>query len=855
MENNILINEISRVRELMGVKTIINEQGAVVKLIQNLLRTTASNADVVFDDIADLLIAQGKVTRAEADEAIALLKNNTDLVDNIRATYTQNNFKNGLVTMADDLAIANKIDDILKSNGSASAKKFAESMKNIPEAQIQQITKGVINKLFKEGALPNALAGYDNVLKFWKTQLRKDLARIKPDGTPDTSTVLNLADFKSSQKMWAYEYCNRALLEESTEFTDDMAEEFINLFDNRFMNDTEIKELIEKYRIQKRIDYGPGEITPPKLREPLDFPEQLSDTGSKKNPIKLSPTDIRNFGKNITNTLQTKYGKLYTFYINTFRPNFRAWLMTPEAGFYKLQNLARFGSLTENFAVYTAKFEEAFSIGLSEFVSRRGKNISKEYINEIKDKLLKLKNAKTPLNPLDNFDMELKDLWDVYLANARSKLSKVELAQFEQFVKLIEDQESTYFYSSLDEIFESGSKEAGIQTPRDVAESVKKFGTELPQKVDNISGAVADKALKTSFKYRDNLKALFLSGTFRTPKDVEMYIARKGFSVTKGSMYVAGILWWSYVVLPTVVGLLEAAWDGGRKGMGLKGREVYSDNVVLNIIAEYVGPRIVGNIMGKGIFDLFIQGEDREWWQALATVIPGYADNTIMDLLNLMRNTNKRGGESEKEMTDRVLNEEGTKAFNENLEKDYKIAVEKDKVLKSKGLAPIYVNEIADNDLNSIQVYKNRLNGLATSGDITQQEANFLKTRLKYVPKVPLDFLNLVQEKQKELVNKGADGLEELQKLDISFGKLGVKDPKFIPKGSVGSIVLVSKSGAEYLVLIANRKHPSVTPDLFSKIKDEGEIVWVSPKFTELNTSTEREYNNISTFVKQYNTL
>jgi hypothetical protein len=260
--------------------------------------------------------------------------------------------------------------------------------------------------------------------------------------------------------------------------------------------------------------------------------------------------------------------------------------------------------------------------------------------------------------------------------------------------------------------------------------------------------------------------------------------------------------------------------------------------------------------MGKGVFDLFIQGEDREWWQALATVIPGYADNSIMDLLNLMRQTTKEGGESEKEMTDRILNEKGTKTVNENLEKDYKIAQEKDKVLKSKGLAPIYVNKIADNDLNNIQVVKNRINDLATNGDITQPEANFLKTRLKYVPKVPLDFLYLVKQKQKKLAtSKDADDLKELIKLDGMFGKFENLNVENIPKTDVGSIVLVSKSGAEYLVLIAIRSYPTTTMDVFNTIKDEGEIVWVSPKFTELDTSTDREYNNISTFIKQYNTL
>ena len=848
-KNQKIINEISRVRELMGVKTIINEQGPWILLIKNLIKQGASNVDMVFDDVADLLISQGKVTRAQADEAIALLKQNADLVDNIRTKYTKTNFDNNVVGVADDVVIANKIADILKKSGSNSAEKFAAAMKTIPESQIQKITLGVINKLFKEGALPNAQRGFDSVLAFWKKQLKDNLT--------NDNIILNLSDFRSSQKMWAYDYCNRALLVEGTNFTDDMAEEFINLFDNRLMNDTEIRQLLEDYRLAGKIDDAAGVINPPKLKTPLDLPQQLSETGSKKNPFKVLPANLRNFGKNITSTLQTSYGKLYTFYINKFRPNFRAWLLTPEAGFYKLQNLARVGNLTQEFASYTAKFEEAFNIGFSNFVSGGGKKISKQYINEIKDKLLKLKNAKTPLNPVDNFDMELKDLWDTYIRNAKTQLSGTDLEQFNQFVKLIEGQESTYFYSSLDELFEVGSKEAGIKPPRSYIDAALKLEKEIATKADTVTNDIVTLVFNKVKKHGEKLKSLFLSGTLKTPREVEMYIIKKGFSLNSGTKLLAGILFISYVVLPTIVGLFEAAWDGLNKNKGLVGRDVYSNNPILNVLGGYVGPRVLDNIMGKGVFDLmFNTGEDREWWQALAVVIPGYADNSVMDLINLMIGTTKKEGETKQQRIDRELNESGTESFNKNLEKDYKTAVEKDKVLISKGQLPTNVNKIADNDLNNIEVVKNRINDLATNGDITQPEANFLKTRLKYVPKVPLDFLYLVKQKQKDLVaSKDADDLKELIKLDGMFGKLENLKVENIPKSDVGSIVLVSKSGAEYLVLLAIRDYPTTTMDVFNTIKGEGEIVWVSPKFTELNTSTDREYNNISTFVKQYNTL
>jgi hypothetical protein len=65
------------------------------------------------------------------------------------------------------------------------------------------------------------------------------------------------------------------------------------------------------------------------------------------------------------------------------------------------------------------------------------------------------------------------------------------------------------------------------------------------------------------------------------------------------------------------------------------------------------------------------------------------------------------------------------------------------------------------------------------------------------------------------------------------------------------SLVLTSKDG-DYLVLTGNRNYPTTTSAVFNTIIDNGEIVWVTPKFNDLNTSTDREYNNLSTFVEKY---
>jgi polyhydroxyalkanoate synthesis regulator phasin len=843
MKKSNILNEVTRIQDLMGVKPIISEQGVMVNLIKNLIKTTASSVDNVFDDAADILVAQGKMTRQEADDAVRSLKSNSDLMSSIRTKYTKTNFDNNVIQLADDLAISRKIDDIVANSGQPSVAKFVEAMKTLPEAQIQKLTQGVISKMFKEGSLPNAQRGYDAVLSFWKSQLENNLRN------PDI--ILNLTDFNNSQIMWAYDYCTRALGRQGTNFTDDMAKEFIDFFDDRFRNEPEIKNLIDQFRRSGRIDETAGVITPPKLREPLDLPQQLSDSGSKKNPFKEYDKRLRDFGKDIQQ-LSKKYNWFEKFYINVYRPLYRSWIIAFEAQVYKLQSLIKTGDLTPTFNFYTKKFEDAVNTGFGQFVNSGGK-ANKTYIREIKDKLIKLKNSATPLSPKTGFEMSLKELWELFVKNAESKLTGVELEQFKLFVKSIENQESTYFYSSIDELFNAGAKATGTKTPKDVYASIKETESTIASKMDSVTDSTFDSILKNTLKYRDRLFSLFISGAFRTPKDVERYLVTKGFTGSSTAKYVSGVLFISYVILPTAVGLLEAAYDGFIKSKGLKGDEVYSDNPLLNVLGEYVGPRVLDRMMGKGVISLVtgVGGSD-EWLEAALLAHPGLAEDTIYDLITLWGYTNKSDGETEEQMATRIANEKTTDSINKDLEEDYNQAKLKDDRLVNRGLQPVFVNKIADNDLNNISIVKSRIDGLVTSGDITKEDAVFLKNSLKYVPKVPKDFLELVREKQKELIRLGQQGLSELNSLDQLYGKLGSNtNENNIPKSDVGSIVLTSKDG-DYLVLIGLTKYPSTTSEVLEIIKDNGEIVWVTPKFSDLNTNTDREYNNLSTFVEKY---
>jgi hypothetical protein len=257
--------------------------------------------------------------------------------------------------------------------------------------------------------------------------------------------------------------------------------------------------------------------------------------------------------------------------------------------------------------------------------------------------------------------------------------------------------------------------------------------------------------------------------------------------------------------------------------------------------------------MGQGVIAMF--GKSRgaeEWWETVLTSLPGYADNTVYDMLTNFMSTTKKGGETAQQMAIRVADEKATKDINVGLETRYKEAEKQDSLLVKQGLAPIYVNKIANNDLNNIDIAKAMIDNLATSNDITKESAERLKNNLKYVPKVPNDFLKLVKEKQKSLISIGEEGLEQLRSLDDLYGKVDSKlNNNTVPKSDVGSLVLTSKNGDEYLVLIALTKYPTTTRDVLDTIVKNGNIVWVDPKFDDLDTSTKREYNNLSTFVEK----
>lgn len=846
MRKSNILNEVSRIHDLMGVKSVINEQGTMVNLIKNLIKTTASSVDNVFDDAADILVAQGKMTRQEADDAVRILKSDTDLMGSIRTKYTKTNFDNNVIQLADDMAISRKIDDIVAASGEESVAKYVRSMKTLPESQIQKLTQGVISKMFKEGSLPNAQRGYAAVLNFWKNQLQNNFN--------NPNIILNLTDFNNSQIMWAYEYCTKALTREGTNFTDDMAKEFIDFFDNRFKNEPEIKSLIDQYRNAGRIDDAAGVITPPKLREPLDLPEQLSDGASKKNPFKKFDATLRDFGKDIKQLSKT-YSWFDKFYINVYRPLYRWWITSFESQFYKLQNLAKTGKLNPDFSFYTKKFEDAFNTGFDKFVKSgvEGKGMSSSYVKEIKDKLVKLKNPATPKSPTTGFNMDLKELWDIFTKNARTKLTGVELEQFNLFVKAIEKQESSYFYSSIDELFSDGAKSTSTKTPSDLYGNAKEFESTISTKIDNVTNSTAETILKNIFKYRDRLLSFFLSGTFKTPKDVERYLIANGFSGKSTSKYVAGRLFMAYVILPTAVGIAEAAYDGFIKTKGLKGDTVYSEDEIINLLGGYVGPRIMDRLMGKGVVSMFTGVGADEWWEAALLAQPGLADDTVYDIISLLGNTTKSGGETPEEMTKRLANEEATNDTNKKLEEDYNLAKRKDERLISQGKQPFYVNKIADNDFNNISVVKALIDSSVSKGFITQDGANFLKKNLKYIPKIPKDFISLVREKQKELTSMGEEALENLRSLDDLYGNIDDKKSNtVVPRGEIGSIVLSSKDG-DYLVLTGMPSYPTTTASVLETILSNGEIVWVTPKFTDLNTSTDRVYNNLSTFVEKYN--
>ena len=108
----------------MGIenKNVLNEQG-VALLLKSVIRGGSKTAVEALDDAAELLVSLGKITRAEADEAIRLIKAEKELMDYIDNSYVSSKLS---PTKLDDLNISEKFKTLAKKQGNKSLTKLLD---------------------------------------------------------------------------------------------------------------------------------------------------------------------------------------------------------------------------------------------------------------------------------------------------------------------------------------------------------------------------------------------------------------------------------------------------------------------------------------------------------------------------------------------------------------------------------------------------------------------------------------------------------------------------------------------------------------------------------------------------------
>ena len=161
-------------------------------------------------------------------------------------------------------------------------------------------------------------------------------------------------------------------------------------------------------------------------------------------------------------------------------------------------------------------------------------------------------------------------------------------------------------------------------------------------------------------------------------------------------------------------------------------------------------------------------------------------------------------------------------------------------------------DQIIETQQIALSSFKNRVDDLVNDGIINKEQGEFVKNNMKYVPKLPKDYLQMVKQKQKEMVAAGNAG-ELLTKMNTIFGVSNIDITSVsIPRGvDLGSIVL-NGDNVQYLVVLQNNLHYSLPDSVHEKFPKGQEIMWVTPEFNNLDLNTERTYNTIKDFIDIY---
>ena len=194
MEN--LLSEVFRIQKLMGIynKNVLNEQGIAI-LLKSVIRGGSKTAVEALDDAAELLVSLGKITRAEADEAIRLIKAEKELMDYIDNSYVSSKLS---PTKLDDLNISEKFKTLAKKQGNKSLTKLLDEIAALTDDEIRVIANNVVRNMVKLNKFTNIIKGIENLRDSISTELKYFYEK--------TNKILKLKDLENMYDIVFHHY-------------------------------------------------------------------------------------------------------------------------------------------------------------------------------------------------------------------------------------------------------------------------------------------------------------------------------------------------------------------------------------------------------------------------------------------------------------------------------------------------------------------------------------------------------------------------------------------------------------------------------------------------------------------------
>jgi hypothetical protein len=484
-------------------------------------------------------------------------------------------------------------------------------------------------------------------------------------------------------------------------------------------------------------------------------------------------------------------------------------------------------------------------------------------MTEIKDKLIKLKNAGTPRNTLDLGYLTHKEMWNHFVTNARKKLTGVELEQFNKFITIIENESGGGFFSaSMKEIFNDGLDEVGEAVGKDggkldantIYDKGMKQLKELPTQFNTPS--IVDATFRQIAKYTKNIISLVLTGSFKTPREAQLYFIKNGFTRKSTAKFYLMRFLYSKVIFPIAGAIVGAAWYGDLRKRGVKNENLdegqsMAYNAVYGLLIDPIVGSIFGNTQQKVSFGFYsADAIPTDWTNWLGGVLPGWTDDTIYKIIDRVYASFTGGGEE----LGTVVEKEGIEKANDSSEKNYKkIQNIEDETLRKQKLQ-VFKDDTADYDFIEKTILEDN------DKILTPEESKFIYSRLTFIPKIPGDYYKKLNEKRKDL--EGSVNPEDVEQFNSitsiinNANSEGKEVKKQIENFSSGSAVLKGKSGKNYLVVSPNRRLPTVTEDDIKYFNnDYSDVKWVTPSFDDLNKNSERKYYNLKEFYNKYNIL